>query len=90
MFYDNVFYSKVFFEDFASSLYHKWWFTWIDFRCFFSASLHDQKIQHECVKCLKAFMNNKVGFNSFITEVVIIQKLVHWFAEQIHRLFSIW
>ncbi|XP_065668594.1 protein diaphanous homolog 1 isoform X2 [Hydra vulgaris] len=34
-----------------------------------SSSLYDMKIQHECVKCLKAFMNNKFGLSLMLKNI---------------------
>jgi len=34
-----------------------------------SSSAHDQKIQHECVKGLKAFMNNKFGLSMMMKNI---------------------
>jgi len=34
-----------------------------------SSSVYDQKIQHECVKCLKAFMNNKFGLSLMLKNI---------------------
>ena len=41
-------------------------------------------------KLFQQIMSILIQFNSFMTEVVIIQKPVHWFAEQINGLVSIW
>ena len=40
--------------------------------------------------CSKPNMTQSKRINSFMTEAVIIQKPVHWFAEQINGLISTW
>lgn len=34
-----------------------------------STSQHDQRVHHECVKCLKAFMNNKFGLSLMLKNI---------------------
>jgi len=34
-----------------------------------SSSHHDQRVHHECVKCLKAFMNNKFGLSLMLKNI---------------------
>ena len=39
-------------------------------------------------KDLKSFNENLLSIDSFMTEVLIIQKVVHWFAQQIWLLYD--